>query len=117
MMRIFVIIFISVLFAVSSAGAQEETFRYDDQGNRDPLWTLVSPNGTIINYNKEFLITDMVLEGIMAEGVGENIAIINGTIVKVNDKMGMFVIKHIYIDKVILTYNNKKYILELQKED
>ena len=116
-MRIFVAIFIFVLFAVSYAGAQEETFRYDDHGNRDPLWKLVSPSGTIINYDKEFSITDMVLEGIMAEDSGRNIAIINGTIVKANDKIGMFVIKQIYIDRVILTYNAKEYILTLQKED
>lgn len=116
-MRILVTIFISVLFAVSYAGAQEETFRYDDHGKRDPLWKLVSPNGTIINYNKELLITDMVLEGIVAEGSGGNIAIINGTIVKVNDKIGMFVITHIYIHKVVLIYDNKKYTLKLQRED
>jgi hypothetical protein len=116
-MRIFVAIFISVLFAASYARAQEETFRYDDHGNRDPLWKLVGPNGTIINYNKEFLITDMVREAIMAESTGSNIAIINGTIVKVNDTIGMFVIKHSYIDKVILIHNNKEYILSLQKEE
>lgn len=111
------IISICLLLVASIAWSQEEPFKYDDHGKRDPLWKLVSPSGVILNYDKDLLITDMVIEGIMAEGDGNNIAIINGTIVKVNDKVGMFVVKKIDLNKVVLEQGGKEYVLNLKQED
>jgi len=100
-----------------SAGAQEEkaVFVYNDNGNRDPLLQLVSKNGVINNYDTDFLITDLTLEGIIA-GTGEgNFAIINGQIVKVNDKVGKYFISNIDSSAVYLSNGQETHILQLKK--
>ena len=92
-----------------------EGFIYDDHGRRDPLWRLVGSNGTIFNYETEFLITDLVLEGVMA-GAGEgNLAIINRRILKAGDVIGQFIIEKIDKNSVILKKGKQKFELKLEK--
>ena len=117
------VIFLSivlVLMAVGVAVAQEdqqgqEPFVYDDGGRRDPLWPLVNSNGAILNYESEFLITDLALEGIMAGTDGENMAIINGRVLKARDAIGQFVVGRIGEDSIILKKGKQKFELKLKK--
>lgn len=111
-------IFLSILFVlvVSSTTANgQESFVYNDHGRRDPLWRLVDQNGTILNYETEFLITDFVLEGIMAGANKGSLVIINGRILKANDTIGRFVVERIGEHSVILKKGKQKFELKLEK--
>ena len=117
-MRIFLSIVV-ILAALGTAVAQEEqgreVFVYDDNGRRDPLWPLVNANGAILNYESEFLITDLALEGIMAGTDGVNLAIINGRVLKANDTIGQFIVGGIGEDSIILKKGKQKFELKLKK--
>jgi len=95
-----------------------ESFTYDDRNKRDPFWELVSTGGAIANYETEFLVTDLNLEGIIL-GTGEdNIAIINGRVVKSKDQLGNFVVVDIKKDVVVLVNKDQqKFELKLKKEE
>ena len=112
----FVMLVCVVLYA-STVVAQEGAFMYDDHGNRDPFWPLVSDNGSIISYETEFTITDLVLEGIMAGQGGQHVAIINGRIVTTGDQLGNFTILEVHPEAVIIKKDNLKFELKLEKED
>jgi hypothetical protein len=106
---------IIVLLVSNAAYAQEEGFVYDDHGRRDPFWQLVSPTGTVFNYETDFLITDLALEGVMAGTEGENAAIINGRILRIKDAVGQFIVERIDEDSVILKKGKQKFQLKLEK--
>ncbi|HQP10442.1 MAG TPA: hypothetical protein PKV41_03580 [Candidatus Omnitrophota bacterium] len=108
--------FALILIMAGAVAAQEQMpFVYDDGGKRDPLWPLVNANGAILNYESEFLITDLSLEGIMAGAQGENFAIINGRILKTGDAVGQFVVGGIAEDSIILKKGKQKFELKLKK--
>ena len=94
----------------------QDPFVYDDHGKKDPFWPLVGPGGNIINYGKDFVISDLKLQGILVEADNSNLAIVNGIIVKVKDKVGQYTVDAIYPKKVILMDGEKKYELKLRSE-
>ena len=59
----------------------------------------------------------MALEGTVVEASGDSIAIINGNIVKLNDHMGLFIIKEITPNAVILQKGQERFTLKLKKEE
>ena len=120
-MRIFLsLVLVLMVFGIAVAqDTQDEQsqkpFVYDDNGRRDPLWPLVNSNGAILNYESEFLITDLALEGIMVGTDGENLAIINGRVLKANDSIGQFAVERIAGDSIILKKGKQKFELKLKK--
>ncbi|MFH1360299.1 MAG: hypothetical protein ABIJ41_04590 [Candidatus Omnitrophota bacterium] len=111
------IIVLMILLFTSNAFAQKEALSYDSHGRRDPFWRLVSPAGVIINYDEELLISEMILEGIIYDPTGSNLAIINGTVVRRGDKVGLYFIQKIERNRAILSKDKEKYIMELKKEE
>ncbi len=114
--------FIIFIISRNALYAQEDPpegklFIYEDHGKRDPFWSLVSPSGTIINYDLDYLISDLKLEGIIQGSGNQNMAIINGKIVRVNDKIGQFLIKRIDSSTVILANGQQTFELRLKKEE
>ncbi len=97
--------------------AEEESFVYDDHDKRDPFWRLVSPSGAILSLDNDLQITDMVLEGIIQDPGGNNLAIINSVVVGPNDKIGLFVVSEVGKDKVFLVKGQESYVLKLKKEE
>ena len=95
------------------AAEDQQPFVYNDHGKRDPFWSLVSPSGTIITYDTDLLISDLLLEGITLGVDGNNIAIINGRVVKVNDTIGPFVVKQINKESVLVTNGQEQFELTL----
>jgi len=95
----------------------ETDFTYNDSGKRDPFWSLLGGRGVIMNYDKDILLSDMVVEGVMAEPTGESVAIINGSIVKLGDKVGLFVVKDIKPNAVILEKGQETFTLKFKKEE
>jgi len=116
-MRIFLAAFLVLITCNMVIALEKEPFIYDDQGRRDPFWRLVSPGGVILNYETDFLITDLALEGIMAGKDGENYAIINGRILKATDAIGQFIVERIDDDRIVLKKGRKKFELKLKKEE
>ena len=114
---ILIMLALFVFGVVFSVQAKMSNFSYDDHGRRDPFWRLVGTGGEIINYEKEFLSSDMVLEGIMVEPSGNNVAIINGIIVKVNDEVGSFLVKSVEMNSVVLQKGTEIITLRIKKED
>ena len=119
-MRIFASVVLMMFLIMGTAVAQEEQpsqepFAYDDHGRRDPLWPLVNSNGAILNYESEFLITDLALEGIMAGTDGENLAIINGRVLRTQDTIGQFSVEKIGEDSIVLKKGRQKFELKLKK--
>lgn len=92
-----------------------EVFVYSDHGRRDPFWSLIK-NGVIVNYDNDIQLADMVLEGIIAGTDGKNLAIINNNIVKANDRIGLFVVDKIEINKVVLMKGQEIFELTIKKE-
>lgn len=117
-MRILIAVLI-VLASLNIAAANDtsESFSYDDKGKRDPFWALVSSTGMIMNYDSDFLITDLALEGIMAGEDGKNFAIINGQILKAEDTIGQFLVERIDDDRIVLRKGKQKFELKLKKEE
>lgn len=112
------ILAIVVLLAGSSGYAgDDKSFAYKDFGRRDPLWPLVTPSGAVMNYESEMFVSDMVLEGIIVDPSGQNLAIINGVIVKNWDKVGQYIVKNISTTSVVLMKGQEEFILKLKKEE
>lgn len=95
--------------------AEEERFKYDDRGKRDPFSSLVSPSGTILNYDNDIEMSDLSLQGVMAGSDGQNIAIVNGKVLKVDDKIGDFIVSEINPDNILLRKGEQELILKLKK--
>lgn len=99
------------------AAVEKNEFKYDDHDKRDPFWKLIGSRGMIVSYDQDIQVAEMVLEGVMAEPEGGSVAIINGNIVKPNDKVGHYIIKEINVNTVILEKGKEIYTLKLKKED
>ncbi len=104
--------------AVAAEGASvENDFTYSDHDKRDPFWSLLGNRGTILNFDKDIYASDMVLEGVLLEPTGDSVAIINGNIVKIGDKVGFFIVKEIQVNMVILEKGQEIITLKLKKEE
>ena len=106
-----------VLTFLSYSFAEDESFVYDSQGKRDPFLRLVSPSGAVLSFDNDLQITDMVLEGIIQDPNGNNLAIINSVVVGPNDKVGLFVVSEVGKDRVVLVKGQESYVLKLKKEE
>ena len=116
MQRIYYLIFVFVFTIPLEINAQgDEGFVYNDHEKRDPFWPLVSPSGKILSYDKDLLISEISLEGIMADSQGRNIAIINGVVLKQGDKIGLFEVDVITKTQVILKKGQEQAVLDLNK--
>jgi hypothetical protein len=105
------------LWAEETPGEPEGEFIYDAHGKRDPFWPLVDSTGAIVTYNQDFLVTDLILEGIMTAAGGKDIAIINGQIVKTGDVVGVYTVKEISSTAVVLQKGLEIFTLQIKKEE
>ncbi len=96
--------------------AMADSFSYNDHGQRDPFWPLVSSGGAIINYDSNFSASELILEGIIADGQSR-IAIINGNIVEEGKKIGFYTVRQILGDHVVLEKDGQSIELRMKKEE
>ena len=106
--------FVLILLSANSVYAQG-VFVYDDHGKRDPFVPLVSSSGMVVTYDEDLSVNDLVLEGIVSDPSGNNAAIVNGKVVKVQDRLGPYVVDAIAADHVEFLKGNDKFILQLKK--
>ena len=112
-MRVF--IFLIAFIAVTFSYAQEQSFVYDDHAKRDPFAPLVSSAGMLVAYDADLTVTDLTLEGIVADAKGNNVAIVNGKVVKVHDHIGPYVVDVIASDHVEFLQGTQRVTLGLKK--
>ena len=118
------LVLLLVLGGICSGWTAEEStekdvsFTYDDHGRRDPFWRLVTPSGMIMNYETDLSITDLSLEGILMGQQREKcLAIINGQVLRIGQKIGPFEIVDIREDAVALKQGQQVFQLKIKKED
>ncbi len=109
------IVFFVLVLSVASYG-EESVSKYEDHGKRDPFWRLVSPSGAILSLDNDLSATDMVLEGVIQDQTGKNLAIINSVVVAPGDKIGLFEVTSVGKDGVTLSKGDEKFVLKLKKE-
>ncbi len=107
------ILFIAFMFIATAVSAEESVFTYNDHGKRDPFWILVNSGGAVLNYDTDYLIADLTLEGITMGANGDNVAIINGRVVKINDTIGQYIVSKVNKDSVTLTKGQETFELKL----
>jgi len=115
MKRTMMFLLLGLMFA-SAAGAEEREFVYNDHGARDPFWPLVTEGGALVNYDTNFTVSEMTLEGVIEDGRG-GLAIINGTVVETGKHIGQYIVQKIRPDGVILEKDGKTIELRLKKEE
>lgn len=115
MIRRFYLILGSLFMVSHIALAEDAVFVYDEHGKRDPFLPLVSMGGTIITYDTDLTASDMVLEGIVAGAQGNNMAIINGKVVKPHDTLGAYQVDVIADDYVEILKGQERFTLKLKK--
>lgn len=107
---------IAAAIAISST-VFADIFRYDSHGKRDPFVPLVGvEKPTVTRLADITSVEDMRLEGIVSGAKGEMAAMINGEMVKVNEKVGDIVVKSITRNTVTLTVSGKICELRLSEE-
>ena len=109
-------VFLALLIGLESY-AVAENFEYNPHGRRDPFVPLVGIEKPAVTRLADITsVEDMRLEGIVSGGKGEMAAMVNGEIIRKNDKIGDIVVKSITKAGVTLTVGGKEYQLKLPEE-
>ncbi len=100
------------------ADAASDGFKYDPKGKRDPFIPLVGQEKSM-GAGLETVVSpdDLKLEGIATGAGGKQVAIINGQMVRENDKFGALLIKKISRKSVELSIEDSPHTLTLQEPE
>ena len=104
-----------LIFFFSNSVYAQEAFVYNDHGKRDPLTPLVSSDGRVVTYDEDLSVNDLVLEGVVVDASGRNVAIVNGKIVKVHDRIGSYVVETIAFGHVEFLKGTERFILKIKR--
>lgn len=107
----FFLLFVSSIFSFA-----EEQFIYDDKFKRNPFMPLVTSDGRIIDLDREEN-SEICIEGIIYSEKGPSYAIINQSVVKIDDWIGDYRIVKIDRDAVIFLKNGQIIKTEIKKEE
>ncbi len=89
---------------------------YNDHGKPDPMVALVTENGEIAPSLSDLTVSELSLQGLMADDKGNSMAIINNKVLKVNDRVGNFTVDQINATQVILVRGDERTILSLSRK-
>ncbi|MBI4707905.1 MAG: hypothetical protein HY761_08285 [Candidatus Omnitrophica bacterium] len=107
---IFVIIFLPLfLFA--------QQFVYDAKEKRNPFIPLVTPEGRLLQLDKEEKKADLAVEGIIYDKNGRSFALAGGAVLAVGDTFGDYQVLKILEDKVIFIKEGQPYEVYINKEE
>lgn len=117
MRKIVSIILISSAAIFILVFAYGESFQYESKGKRDPFVPLIGSGKAVTTGLEDIVsIDDVNLEGIAVGLRGKRIAVINGQLLKENEKIGNLKIIRITDKMVTLSINDKVYQLNLPEE-
>ena len=97
--------------------AQDEDFIYDAKGKRNPFIALVTPDGQLLQLEKNEATGDLALEGIIYDERGLSYAIVNTKVVKIGDTVDSYQVLKIEKNKVIFIRDGQPREVELKKEE
>lgn len=108
----------SACYCADMPDPTEGALTYDSKGKRDPFVPLIGQERAM-SANLDAIVSpeDLKLEGIATVAGARRIAIINGQMVKDNDKFGVIKIKSILRDRVELSIEGSDYTLTLQESE
>src|SRR4051812_11985440 len=109
------IIFLFYFLCPVFAFADKNVFEYNEHGKHDAFWPLVSSSGTLITYDSDITANDISLEGVVVDAKGNNLAILNGKIVKAGDLVGGYTIDSISNNHVELTKGQEHLTIHIKK--
>ena len=104
-----------IICGASIVLADTPAFVYNDHGKYDPFLPRVSAAGAVLTYETDLTVNDMVLEGIVADARGDNVAVINSKVVKKGDAVGLYTVATVGTRDVELTKGGEHFTLKLKK--
>jgi type II secretory pathway component PulC len=121
MSRIRVIGTLIAVFAILVTAAQCavcEDYKYEPLGKRDPFVPLIGGSKPIVAKLEDITsVDDIKVEGIAIGAQGKRVAILNGEVLKENDKVGEVEIKKVDKKSVVIQMGGKSYNLYLPGEE
>lgn len=94
----------------------EEQYRYDQRGKRDPMVPLIGKDKPmVLKLENITSVEDVRLEGI-ADGPKGRVAVLNGELVRVNDRFGEVTVKDIARRAVTIIIEGKEHIIQMPEE-
>ena len=100
------------------ADITDDPIIYSAKGKRDPFVSLIGQEkNKIISLEGITSIDELTLEGIAIGAGGKQVAILNGQMVKDNDKFGSLVVKKISRKSVLVSIDGKDYSLNIQEQE
>ena len=116
--------FVSLLVAVvcifvssASADGKEGGSIYDSKGRRDPFTPLITGSGRGYTGLRDVeTLDDIILEGILWDGEGNSIAVLNGEIIKEDDVISNIGILEILPGSVLLEIDGVRHEIKLEKK-
>lgn len=104
-----------LLMIMTASAGEEKVFVYDDHGKKDPFLPLVSASGVVLSYDQDMTVSDLNLEGLVIDAKGNNLAIMNGKIVKAGDVIGLYTVEQVGNDQVFLAKGQEKLTVRIKK--
>ena len=113
----FVAVFL-VLISMAASFGYCESHKYESAGRRDPFVPLVGAERPVSSGLENITsVDDIKLEGIAISPKGKSRAILNGEMVKENDRIGNLEIKKITKKEVVITFGGVERTLTLFEEE
>ena len=112
-----IVLSLAIIVAVPAAVPFcEEQFKYDPHGKRDPMVPLIGKEKPVILKLENITsVEDVRLEGI-ADGPKGRVAVLNGELVRVNNRFGEVIIKNIAMRAVTIVIEGKEYVINMPEE-
>ncbi len=112
-----VLMVVGLALAAGEQVAAADQIRYEATGKRDPFVPLIGQDKTAATSLDDVTsIEDIKLEGIAVGARGRRVAIINGQMLKDDDKVGLIEMRKITSTTVTLLFDGKEYALNLSQE-
>lgn len=98
-----------------TSGSEQVVFSYDSKGRRDPFVALVEEGRAVGSRSgvDESKSSKPVLYGVLWDPNGQSIALIDNTEVKVGDQVGLYEVKEIRKDTVVLSSEAESLVLQI----
>lgn len=114
---VWVVVFCAVIIGIAAFFGHCDDVKYESFGRRDPFVPLVGSERPAYSGLENITSADDVkLEGIAISSGGKPKAILNGEIVKENQKIGQLEIKKIARKEVVILFSGTEHILALPEE-
>lgn len=109
--------FAVIAFLAAAPVAPTEAFRYEPHGRRDPFVPLIGQQrGAMPRLRDVTSVHELNLEGIAAGSGGKRMAVMNGEMLRENEKVGEIEVKKITSNTVTVLIDGNYHIVRLPEE-